>query len=95
MSLLEQGCDCEKCLGNTAKLLDEARVKWENGVREIVFKSYSYYCGDGCCSYDGTNVFVNGFHLDSDGENAESVTKRLMEFLGVENVKIDFEYDEE
>lgn len=94
MSLLEQGCTCNSCLENTKSLLDEAREQWNSGIRNIVFKPYHYSCGDGCCDNYGTNVYVNGFNLDCDGENAESVAERLMEFLEIDGVNIDFEYEE-
>lgn len=94
MSIVDQGCTCASCSTNALQNLKAAREKWNNSEREITFRPYHYECGDGCCSEYGTNVYVNGFQLTRDGENAESVVSSLMEFLEIENVDIGFESEE-
>ena len=91
MSLLDQGCQCEKCREITKLELIEAREGWLSGNREIVFKPYHRECGDGCCDDYGTDVYVNGFNLNCDGSSAECVVEALMEFLEFDNVVIEFE----
>lgn len=96
MSFLDYGCTCDRCMKATLQNLQEARGKWNNGEREILFKSYHYSCGDGCCDDWGKNVYVNGFELlGCDGEDTESVIASLMEFLNIDNVNVDYEYEDE
>lgn len=89
MSLLEQGCQCHFCSKKTNNQLTDARDRWNNGEREVVFQDYNYE------DIYGTDVFVNGFNLNCDGANIESVIERIMEFLDVKNVSIRTEYNSE
>jgi hypothetical protein len=90
MKILEQGCTCDSCLEATKQCLQEARERWKNGDRHILFEPYHYECGEGCCSDWGTRVFINGFKITSDGDNTESAVEALMEFLEFDGVNIDF-----
>lgn len=96
MGILDQGCTCPSCLAKTKLALLDAKGRWKNGERNIVFKPYHYSCSDGCCDDYGTKVFINGFQITGDGENFESVVSSIMEFLEVDNVEIDYDsYDDE
>lgn len=94
MSILDKGCTCTSCMEIRKQNLKEARDKWNNGDRNILFQPYHYECGDGCCDEYGTNVYVNGFNLNCSGDDAESVVGSLIEFLNIDNVIIDYEYEE-
>lgn len=94
MNILEQGCTCESCMKITKQNLQNAKEKWDSGEREISFKNYHYTRSDGCCDEYGTNVFINGFDLNCNGEDAGSVIINLMEFLNIENVVVINDYDD-
>lgn len=95
MGIADQGCGCANCRDKLEKTLSQARGKWEQGCRDIVFEHYQYTCSDGCCDEYGVNVYINGFNLNCDGSDVEQVVRSLMEFLGVEdvNIKINYDYD--
>jgi hypothetical protein len=95
MKILDQGCTCVSCSKIILKELQESKEKWNNNERNIVFESYHHECGDGCCDYYGRNVYVNGFNINCDGENSESVVESLMEFLEIDNVNIEYKYEDE
>lgn len=92
MGILDQGCTCETCLEGTKKRLTVAREKWNNGERDILFESYCHECGDGCCSEYGTDVSVNGFNLNCNGEDAFDTLQNIMEFLDFKNVNFESKY---
>jgi len=93
--ITDYGCQCEKCLARTKQNLIEARGKWYNGQREIVFKPYHYQCGDGCCDEYGTKVYINGFELPCDERDTESTLRNIFEFLEIENVAINWNHEDE
>ena len=93
MSIMGLGCDCESCSEGRRQDLERARDEWKKGKKEIVFKPYHYTCIDGCCDNYGTDVYINEFELNYDGDNIESVLNDLFEFLDINNVSIDYEYD--
>ncbi len=95
MGILNQGCTCERCFNQILKELEIARSEWNNGVRNIVFKAYEYYCADKCCFSYGTDVYVNGFNVSCNGEDPEMILEALMEFLEIEGVNIDLEFEGE
>lgn len=95
MGILDYGCTCSTCLAKTKLVLQDARDRWNNGEREIIFKPYHYTCSDGCCDDYGTKVFVNGFDINCNGDDAVSVLAGIMEFLEVDNVEIDYDYDDD
>lgn len=95
MGILDQGCQCAACSEDTLKNYQVAKEKWDRGERIITLKSYHYSCADGCCDEYGTNVYVNGFDLNCAGDDIGAVVEGLMEFLGINNVIVDYEYDEE
>lgn len=95
MSLLDQGCTCDSCLKITLQNLLTAREKWKNGERELIITPYHYECSDGCCDEYGSTIYVNGFDLNCDIEDFGSVIEGLMEFLRVENVSVNYEYENE
>lgn len=95
IKIFENGCTCEHCAKVSKQTFDAAKEKWDSGEREIIFKPYHHSCGDGCCDTYGTIVYVNGFDLNCDGESAEDVISNLMEFLNIENVVINHEYENE
>jgi hypothetical protein len=74
--------------------LENARNEWKNGVRNIVFKPYHYTCPDGCCDDYGTDVYINGFHVSRQND-VDFVVELLMEFLNIDNVKIDYDFSGE
>lgn len=94
MSILDRGCNCIACLQVKQNLLNKARKEWDEGIRNIIFKPYHYTCGDGCCDDYGIQVSINGFEINSDGDNIEHVLEDVMEFLQIDKVLIDYEYDE-
>jgi hypothetical protein len=95
VGILDQGCQCQTCSEHTKQNLKLARQKWNHDIREVVFKPYHHSCGDGCCDEYGTNVYVNGFDLNCDGEDAEQVISALIEFLNIENVSVERVYEDE
>lgn len=95
MGILDWGCTCPTCLERTKQTLQIARDRWKNGERYIVFEPYHYTCSDGCCDDYGTKVFVNGFDINCNGDDAVSVLAGIMEFLEVDNVEIDYDYDDD
>lgn len=94
MSIMDVGCQCAFCKNKRLNSLEEAREKWRNGVKEIVFKPYHHTCSDGCCDEYGNRVYVNGFNLGCDGDNAEDVVRYLIEFIEEENVDIEYDYED-
>jgi hypothetical protein len=82
-------------LNTQSKISNWHRQKWNHDIREVVFKPYHHSCGDGCCDEYGTNVYVNGFDLNCDGEDAEQVISALIEFLNIENVSVERVYEDE
>lgn len=44
--LTEYGCQCKKCLERTNTELENARKRWIDGKREIIFKPYNHECSD-------------------------------------------------
>ena len=94
MGILDQYCTCPTCLERTKQALQNARSRWKNNERNIVFKPYHYTCGDGCCDDYGTIAFINEFQITDDGENIESVISNIMEFLEIDNVDINYDDEE-
>jgi hypothetical protein len=94
MSIMDIGCQCAFCKNKRVESLEEARGKWRDGTKEIIFKPYHYTCSDGCCDEYGVNVYVNDFTLTCDGDNTEEVVRCLMEFIGEDNVSIEYDYED-
>jgi hypothetical protein len=94
MSIMDGGCGCKSCMALRTQSLHDARRKWKEGIREIIFKPWHYEYGDGCCSDWGTHVYINGFQAWIDGESVESVIEGLMEFLEIDNVQISYENED-
>lgn len=88
------GCTCPYCLNLQQESLEQAREKWANGERSIVFKSYHYTCADGCCDDYGTTVSINNYQLAVDGNDTESTVRSIMAFLDIVGVKTEWQYDE-
>ncbi len=92
--LLDQGCQCKTCSEILKKDLQEARNEWNNGKRKIIFRSYNHTCSDSCCSDYGTDVLINGFRVNCDADNTEYVIAAVLEFLEIEDVIVEGEYEE-
>lgn len=90
MTISYNGCSCDFCYNKFLESYKEAKSKWDQGERKIDFEIYNTSCGDGYCWEMGTNVYVNGLQLNCNGENLEDVTKAILEFLGYEDVSIEF-----
>jgi hypothetical protein len=88
------GCTCKSCAALQQSELQDARDRWIAGEREILFRPYHYTCGDGCCDDYGTKVYVNGFQVAADADNSESVAMALMAFLNIDDVSVEWDYDE-
>lgn len=50
----------------------------------IDIQEYYYNCGDGCCTNYGTIIKVNGVELASHNQDAYTILKNVLEFLGYE-----------
>lgn len=94
IGILDQGCGCHHCRESTKKQLEDARENWKNGERKIVFRSFVHNCAEGCCTDYGVAVYINGFEvLSHNGEDVDYVVEALMEFLEVDNVSVEYEYE--
>ena len=50
----------------------------------IDIQEFSFNCGDGCCTDYGTIIKVNGVELPSHNQDAYTILKNVLEFLGYE-----------
>ena len=50
----------------------------------IDMQEYYNTCGDGCCTDYGTIIKVNGVELPSHNQDAYTILKNVLEFLGYE-----------
>lgn len=50
----------------------------------IDIQEYYYNCSDGCCTDYGTIIKVNGVELNSHNQDAYTILKNVLEFLGYE-----------
>ncbi len=51
---------------------------------KIDMQEYYNTCGDGCCTDYGTIIKVNGVELPSHNQDAYTILKNVLEFLGYE-----------
>lgn len=49
---------------------------------KIELNEYNHYCADGCCNNYGTVTKVNGVEMPSHNQDAETVLKQVLEYLG-------------
>lgn len=61
---------------------------------KIKLQDYDYTCSDGCCTWFGTRIFVNGVELDTDSQDTGNIVKAILEHLGHE-VEIEEAFDYE
>jgi hypothetical protein len=62
----------------------------------IDMHEYYHNCGDGCCTDYGTIIKVNGVELASHNQDAYTILKNVLEFLGYEvEINETFEGDNE
>ena len=62
----------------------------------IDIQEYYYNCSDGCCTNYGTIIKVNGVELNSHNQDAYTILKNVLEFLGYEvEINETFEGDNE
>ena len=94
MSILDQvcHCQCKMCVEKTTQELQESRELWDKGQRDILFQTEEFSCEDGLCYDNFTNVIINGFKVSCDGDNAESVVRALLDFLGILDVSVKWEH---
>lgn len=90
MSILARGCNCTKCIKKKKDRLEVAREEWRKGKRKIEIVPYHYDCGDGCCADYGEDVYINGVDINCVGEYVVDVLDKVMEFLEIENVEIEY-----
>ena len=50
----------------------------------IDIQEYYYNCSDGCCTDYGTIIKVNGVELPSHNQDAYTILKNVLEFIGYE-----------
>ena len=50
----------------------------------IDIQEYYHTCSDGCCTDYGTIIKVNGVELPSHNQDAYTILKNVLEFLGYE-----------
>ena len=51
---------------------------------KIDIQEYYHTCSDGCCTDYGTIIKVNGVELASHNQDAYTILKNVLEFLGYE-----------
>jgi hypothetical protein len=51
---------------------------------KIDMHEYYHNCSDGCCTDYGTIIKVNGVELNSHNQDAYTILKNVLEFLGYE-----------
>lgn len=61
---------------------------------EINLNEYGYSCSDGCCYNYGTITIVNGEELPCHNQDAPTILKQVLEYLGYE-VKITYSENDE
>lgn len=61
---------------------------------EIVLKSWSHHCGDGCCFMYETKVIVNGEELEKDGEDKANLLETVLKKFGID-VTVTYEEEHE
>lgn len=86
--ILENSCQCEKCLCKTEEALRIAREKWNNGERVILFRTWA-----NDADY-GQNLIINDFDCGDVYANEEAIVRKILEFLGLDGVKVCSEYDD-
>jgi hypothetical protein len=59
---------------------------------KINLHEYSYHCGDGCCLNYGTITTVNGVKLPLHNQDAGTILRQVLEYLGYE-VEIENTFD--
>lgn len=61
---------------------------------EVKLKYWDHTCGDGCCSTEGVDVYIDGKRVSQgDNENIEIILTDVLKHLGYD-VKIETEYEE-
>ena len=49
---------------------------------KIEIDDYWYDCADGCCTYTGTTVKINGVELSTDSSNVQDIVEDILQHLG-------------
>lgn len=49
---------------------------------DLKFEDWNYSCGEGCCHYYGTDIFLNDKKVDFNGDSIEGAVKAVLEHLG-------------
>jgi hypothetical protein len=67
-------------------------MDWEKNEELLIeLEEWDHTCGDGCCYTYGTNIYINGEHLeDEDGHSQSQLLKAVLNKLGYTNVRVEY-----